>query len=126
MESGIVHPRMTYSAELIAVAAAVTLPTLVIAVAHFCDVDFGGDLSHFLFLCLVGIQTVLYRLLPVPRRHRTVFFTTMALMLVYVAALAVALVAGIYPLWVLVLPLSAPVVYVTVRAIVKSKKRKGK
>ena len=126
MTAGLTKPHITYIAELVAVAAAVTLPTLAAAVCRFCDVDFGGDLSHFLFLCLVGLQTAIYRSAPLPRRHSTVFFTTLALVLVYVAALAVALAAGLRLLWALVIPLACPATYLAVRAVLKRTKRAGK
>ena len=119
MESGIITPHTTYLSELIAVAAAVTLPTLAAAVCRFCDLDFGGDMSHFLLLCLVGLQTVIYRSSPLPRKDRTVFLTTMILILAYVAALAVALSAGLRPIWALAVPLTSPVLYLAVRPIVK-------
>ena len=119
MESGIITPHTTYLSELIAVAAAVTLPTLAAAVCRFCDLDFGGDMSHFLLLCLVGLQTVIYHSSPLPRKDRTVFLTTMALILAYVAALAVALSAGLHPIWALAVPLTSPVLYLAVRPIVK-------
>jgi hypothetical protein len=119
MESGIAAPHKTYLAELIAVAAAVALPTLAAAICRFCDADFGGDMSHFLLLCLVGLQTVIYRSSPLPRRDRTVFFTTMALALAYVAALAVALSAGLRPIWALAVPLASPVLYLAVKAIAR-------
>ena len=127
MESGIAAPHKTYLAELIAVAAAVALPTLAAAICRFCDADFGGDMSHFLLLCLVGLQTVIYRASPLPRRDRTVFFTTMALALAYVAALAVALSAGLHPIWALAVPLASPLLYLAVRPIVKhAVTRKGR
>ena len=126
MEAGISTPLTTYFRELIAVTVAVTLPTLAVAICRFCDVDFGGDMSHFLILCLAGLQLVLYRGTPLPRRDRTVFFTTMALILYYVAALAVALAAGLNPLWALAIPLACPVLYLAVRPLIKGSGRRGK
>ena len=126
MEAGITTPLTTYFRELIAVTVAVTLPTLAVAICRFCDVDFGGDMYHFLILCLAGLQLVLYRGTPLPRRDRTVFFTTMALILYYVAALAVALAAGLNPLWALAIPLACPVLYLAVRPLVKGSGRRGK
>jgi hypothetical protein len=58
-----------------------------------------------------------YRLAPLPRRDRSVFFTTLTLALIYVAALAIALGAGLGLLWSLVLPLTAPAIYVTVKSV---------
>ena len=43
----------------------------------------------------------------------------MALALAYVAALAVALSAGLHPIWALSVPLASPVLYLTVRAIAR-------
>ena len=126
MESGISTPHITYFSELIAIAVAVTLPILAVAVCRFCDVDFGGDTAHVPFLCLVGLQLVIYRSAPLPRRDRTVFLTTMVLILVCVAALAVALAAGLRLLWALAVPLASPVLYLAVRSVVKRAKRAGK
>lgn len=87
-------------------------------------------MSHFLLLCLVGLQTVIYRSSPLPRRDRTVFLTTMILILAYVAALAVALSAGLHPIWALAVPLASPLLYLAVRPAVKHavarKSRSGK
>ena len=124
--AGISKPLHTYFSRLVAVAAAVSLPVLAVAVCRFCDVDFGGDMAHFLFLCLAGLQLALYRSVPLPRRHRTVFFTTLALVLVYVAALAVALASGLHLLWALAIPPACPAVYLAVSAALKSSGRAGK
>jgi hypothetical protein len=127
LESGIIPPHVTYLGELIAVAAAVTLPVLAVAVCRFCDPDLGGEMAHFLLLCLAGLQTVIYRSLPLPRKDRTVFLTTMALVLAYVAALAAALASGLWPIWALAAPLASPVLYLTVRPAVKhAMARKGR
>lgn len=125
-ESGITTPHVTYRPELIALAAAVALPVTAAAVCRFCDVDFGGSMTHFLTLCLVGLQTVICRASPLPRRERGVFLTTMALVLIYVAALAVALAGGLYPLWALALPLLSPALYLILRAAVGRRKGAGK
>lgn len=117
MEAGILSPLTTYRNGLIATAAAVAVPVLTAAVCRFCDLDFGGDLAHYLFLCLVGLQTAIYRTDSLPPRDRTVFFTTLALVLVYVGALGIALGAGLGLIWSLVLPLTAPAVYVAVKLI---------
>lgn len=117
MDAVIARPHMTHRNSLIAVAAATSVPTLIAAVCRFCNVGFGGDPTHYLFLCLVGLQLAIYRADPLPKRDRTVFFTTLALVLTYVAALAVALGAGLGLLWTLVLPLTAPAVYLAVKLI---------
>jgi len=74
-------------------------------------------------LCLVGLQLAIYRSSPLPRRDGTVFVTTMALLLFYVAVLAVALTAGLYPLWALAIPLASPAVYLMVFLILKRARR---
>ena len=89
------------------------------------DLDFGGDLTHFFTLCLIGLQLAIYRAAPLPRRDRTVFFTTLAMALIYVAALAVALGAGLGLLWSLVIPLTAPAVYLVVKLILDRVTAKG-
>lgn len=125
MESAVKNPHVTHRSGLIAVAAATAIPTLAASICHYCDLDFGGDPAHFLFLCLIGLQLAVYRAAPLPRRDRTVFFTTLALVLTYVAALAVALGAGLGLLWSLVLPLISPAVYLLVKLILDRVTAKG-
>ncbi len=110
-------PHITHRNGLIAVVAAAAVPSLTAAVWYYLTPDMGGDPAHFLCLCLLGLQTVIYRLAPLPRRDRTVFFTTLALVLIYVAALAVALGAGLGLILSLVLPLLSPAVYLSVKLV---------
>ena len=126
MEQGITSPHVTYFSQLVAVLAAVSLPTLAVAVCRFCDVDFGGDPSHILFLCLVGLQLAMYRSSSLPRCDGTVFVTTMGLIVFYLGILAVALIAGLNLLWAMAVPLTTPLIYLTVFYIVKRVKRSGK
>ena len=119
MEQGITKPHQTYFSELVAVIAAVTLPTLAIAVCRFCDVDFGADPSHILFLCLVGLQLAIYRSSRLPRRDAAVFVTTMGLTLFYVSVLVVALLTGIRPLWALAVPPASLLIYLSVFFVVR-------
>jgi hypothetical protein len=102
---------------LIAVAVATAVPTLIAAVFHYLTLDMGGDPARYLLLCLLGLQTAVYRLSPLPRRERSVFFTTLALVLTYVAALAFAVASGLGLLWTLAMPLLSPVLYLTVKLI---------
>jgi hypothetical protein len=125
MEAVVKNPHITHRAGLIAVAAATAVPTLAAAICHYCDLDFGGDPTHFLFLCLMGLQLAVYRAAPLPRRDRTVFFTTLALALTYVAALAVALGAGLGLLWALVIPVVSPAVYLIVKLVAERVTAKG-
>jgi hypothetical protein len=125
MEAVVKNPHITHRAGLIAVAAATAVPTLAAAICHYCDLDFGGDPTHFLFLCLMGLQLAISRAAPLPRRDRTVFFTTLALALTYVAALAVALGAGLGLLWALVIPVVSPAVYLIVKLVAERVTAKG-
>ena len=125
MEAVVKNPHITHRAGLIAVAAATAVPTLAAAICHYCDLDFGGDPTHFLFLCLIGLQLAIYRAAPLPHRDRTVFFTTLALALTYVAALAVALGAGLGLLWALVIPVVSPAVYLIVKLVAERVTAKG-
>lgn len=125
-ESGITTPHVTYRAELIALAAAVALPVIAASICRFFDMDFGGSMTAYLTLCLVGLQTVIYRTSPLPRRERGVFLTTMALVPAYAAALAVALAGGLYPLWALAVPLASPTLYLILRAAAGRFKGAGK
>jgi hypothetical protein len=124
MEAGITTPWRAYRNGLVAVAVAIAVPVLAAAVCRFCNVGFGGDMTHYLFLCLVGLQTAVFRTSGLPRRDRTVFFTTLGLVLIWFAALAVALGAGLAPLWALAIPLASPILYTAVRLIADTLGRK--
>ena len=117
MESGIMTPWRTYRNGLIAVAAGVSVSVLAASVCRFCGIEFGGDMAHYLFLCLAGLQLAVFRTSGLPRRDRAVFFATLGLALVWIAALAVALGAGLALLWTLAIPLASPLIYVTVKLI---------
>ncbi len=125
IDTGLVNPLQAYRSGLLAVAAATAVPVLVAAVCRFCNIEFGGDMTHYLFLCLVGLQTAVFRTTGLPRRHRTVFFTTLGLVLIWFAALAVALGAGLFPLWALVLPVTSPLIYAAVKLIADKIAGKG-
>jgi hypothetical protein len=117
MEDTVAKPLALHRGGLIAVAVSTAVPVLTAAVCRYLTVDFGGDPVHYLTLCLLGLQPAIYRLSPLPRRNRSVFFTTLLLALSYVAALAIALGAGLGLLWSLVLPLSTPALYVAVKLV---------
>lgn len=119
LDKGIRRPYLTHKGALIAAASGAALPWLVAFIAALCDVEFGGDMAYFGLLCLFGLQIALFRLDRLPRRNSTVFFTTLGLALVYVGALAAALVAGLSPLWAIILPLTAPVSCVAVDLILR-------
>lgn len=119
LDKGLLRPYITHKHTLIAAASGAALPWVVVGVAALCDVEFGGDLIYFGLLCLFGLQIALFRLDRLPRRNSTVFFTTLGFALAYVGALAAALVAGLAPLWAIILPLTAPAVCVVVDLILR-------
>lgn len=114
-----VAPRLpgSYLPEMIAAAVGAALPWVIAGIAALCEVNFGGDLIHYGLLCTVGLQLAIFRTAPLPHRDSTVFFATFGLALVYVGALAAALVAELSPLWTLCMPLVAPAAYLLTRAI---------
>jgi hypothetical protein len=103
--------------ELIAVAVGSVLPWIIAGVAALCEVEFGRELVSYGLLCTLGLQLAVFRTAPLPRRDSTVFFATFGLVLVYVGALAVALVAELSPIWTLCVPLAAPLAYLLTRWI---------
>ena len=115
--------------DVVAVLVSSVLPWGVAGIASLCGAEFGGDLLYFGLLCTLGLQMAVFRSGRLPRRNSTVFFATFGLALVYVGALAAALVGELTPLWTLCIPLTAPAAYlltlVIARAVAK-KKEKGK
>ncbi len=109
------RPWLTHRNSLIAAAVAIALPWGVAGIAKLCHVEFGADLTYYGALCLLGLQLALFRTEHLPRRDRSVFFATLALVLLYVGALAVALAAGLHILWAIVLPPVMPLAYVAIR-----------
>ena len=103
--------------ELIAAVNGAVVPWIVAGIAALVDVEFGGDLLYYGMLCTVGLQLAVFRTERLPKRDSTVFLTTFGLILIYVGALAAALVGDLHPLWTLALPLTAPVGYLLSRAI---------
>ena len=103
--------------ELIAAVIGAVVPWIVAGIAALVDVEFGGDLLYYGMLCTVGLQLAVFRTERLPKRDSTVFLTTFGLILVFVGALAAALVGDLHPLWTLALPLTAPVGYLLSHAI---------
>lgn len=129
LDAGITRPHVTHRAEMIAVAISAALPWAVAGIATLFRATFGGDLLYYGLLCTFGLQLALFLTDRLPRRNSTVFFTSLALGLAYVGALAAALVGGLTLLWALVLPLMSPAVYVILRAILShlmSNPKKGR
>ena len=119
LDKGLLRPYLTHKGALIAAVTGATIPWLVAFIAALCDVEFGGDMAYFGLLCLFGLQIAVFRLDRLPHRYSAIFFTTLGLVLTYVGALAAALVAGLSPLWAIVLPLTAPVACVIVDLILR-------
>ena len=109
--------------EMIAAAVGAVLPWVVAGIAALCDVDFGGDLLYYGLLCTAWLQLAVFRTDKLPRRDSSVFFATLALVLICVGALAASLVGGLRPLWSICLPLVAPLGYVAARAIALAVKK---
>ena len=102
--------------EVIAAAVGAILPWLVAGIAALCEVEFGGNLTYYGLLCVVGLQLAIFRTAKLPKRDSSVFLTTLALALIYVGSLAAALGSGLHPLWSLGMPLTAPAAYLLARA----------
>ncbi len=114
MDSGLTRPWITHRYRLIAVAVAAAVPWIIAGVAKLCHVSFGADLTYYGLLCLLSLQIAIFRMDHPPRRDRTALLTTLALVLLYVGALAISLGAGLGLMWSLLLPLVAPLLYVGV------------
>ena len=117
LDADITRPPDTHRAELIAATAGAVLPWLIAGIAALCGAEFGGDLLYYGLLCTFALQLAIYRSDRLPRRDSTVFFTTLALALAYVGALAAALGSGLSLMWALLLPLVAPTVYLAARLV---------
>lgn len=104
MTQGLLRPWLTYRGRLIAVGVATGLPWLVLFVIKLVGLPVGTEFAYFGALCLFGLQVVLFRAPDLPRKNRTVFLTTLALVLLYVGALAAALGGGLHPLVALFVP----------------------
>lgn len=104
MDHGLDRPWLTYRGRLIAVALSAVLPWIAAGIAKLLDADFGADLVYFGALCTFGLQVALFRAERLPRRNSTVFFTTLALVLLYIATVAASIGSGLSLLWALLIP----------------------
>lgn len=116
-EENVARPLSAYLFEIIAAAVGAALPWGVAAVAQLCGAEPVGDLLYYGLLCTVILQLAVFRSDRLPRRSSVVFMTVLALGLIWIGALAAALVGGLRPLWALCLPLSALVGYLPIYAI---------
>ncbi len=125
-EETIARPLTAYLPEIVASVVGAALPWGVAGIARLCGAEPVGDLLYYGLLCTLILQVAVFRTDSLPRRSSVVFMATLALGLVWVGALATALVGGLRPLWALVLPLSTLAGYLPVyaigRAVAKRKK----
>ncbi len=115
---GLTPPFRALRPRWILSAVSAAIPWIIAFVASLLEVDFGAGLTLYGLVCLAALQPAVLRSIRLPRRNRTAFFTTCILLLLYVAALAVALAAGLGLLWALVFPLVGPIVYATASWII--------
>ena len=118
---------MSRSFSAISAASGIAVPWVAVGIAALTGASFGGDLTYFGLLSTVALQIAVFRVPPLPKRDRGIFFATLAAALFYVGSLGAALAAGLSPVWALLVPLSAPAVYLALRFILmralKDKKR---
>ncbi len=116
-EETIARPLSAYLTEAVAAAVGAALPWGVAVIAKLCGADPVGDLSYYGLLCTVILQLAVFRSDRLPRRSSVVFLATLTLGMVWIGALAAALVGGLRPLWALILPLSTLVGYLPIYAV---------
>ncbi len=114
---GLACAPMIHRAELIAAAAASVLFWVAAGIAFLCGEEFGGDLAYYGLLGMFALQSVIFLTGCYHRRDSGAFLTALCLVLIFVGALAAALVSGLTLLWALILPPAAAVLYAVLRAI---------
>ncbi len=119
MKDGLGNPWHTHRTLGLVTVGAAALPWIVAGVAKLIGTDFGGELTHYGLLCLLSLQLALFCTDRMSRRDPTVFFGTLAVVLLYVGALAGALGAGLALLWSLVIPAILGVAYGAVLYILR-------
>ncbi len=125
MTVGVEAPWLTRRIELIAIGVAGLLPWLVALVARLAGAGIDRGLEGYALLCLLAMQTALYITLR-PRRDRsgrartdrTYAVTLLALVMIYVGALAAALGMGLHPLYAIAVPPIPALLYTGVSAVV--------
>lgn len=119
LDRGLKTPWITWLPDLIGAAAATLIPWIIVGIANLLSVNFGGDLSYFGLICTVATQVAILRAHRLPAHNRAAFFGTLALVLAYIFAVALALGAGLSFIWVILIPPVAPAAYLAARAIAK-------
>ncbi len=110
-----------HRAELISVSAVAVLLWVAAGLAVLFEAEIGGDLLYYGLLGLLALQLALFFTGHFRREGRrldgAVFLTGLCLVLVYVGALAAALVSGLTLLWALMIPPVGALAYVALRAV---------
>lgn len=122
---GLTRPHKTFLSDLAAAAAAAVLPWIIVGVAALTNHSFGASTAYIAFLSLIGTQIVLFLTGHPSRRNRLTFVVILTMVCLYVGGLAVALGAGLHPLWSLLCPLVSPVAYLAVRCVFSMTRRLG-
>ena len=87
------------------------------ATASLFRVKFGGDLRYFGLLCILGLQLAVFCTGRLPRRDNASFMAAVAMAVLYVGAVALALINRLALLWALAVPAAAPATYLLLRLI---------
>ncbi len=120
---GLTAPWKTHGRHLIMAAAVSILAVSMVQIAHFAGVSLGNTAVYYAILCLLGLQFAVYVTgfgHAAGKEHRsgsTSFFVGLMLALFYMAGLAVALGAGLPPLWALLFPLIPALVYFLINSV---------
>jgi len=121
LDEGLTAPWATWRNDLIAAVIGSVIPWIAAGVCYLCGVSFGGDLVYFGALCIVAIQLACFRLDKLPRKNRTAFLGTLAMVLLYIgifaAALGTAQEVKSFLWWTLPLPPVVAFLYVGLRTL---------
>ena len=126
-EEALIAPLRSNRKYLIMNAASAVAPWIVAAIAVLAGVGIERHLALYGLLNLIGLQLAAFLQLNLPRKDRTVFFTTMAMIFVYIGALAVALADGLHIVWAILIPPIGPLRCVISDGVLKYlSRRRGK
>ena len=126
-EEALIAPLRSNRKYLIMNAASAVAPWIVAAIAVLAGAGIERHLALYGLLNLIGLQLAAFLQLNLPRKDRTVFFTTMAMIFVYIGALAVALADGLHIVWAILIPPIGPLRCVISDGVLKYlTRRKGK
>ena len=116
-ESSLRRLWLRYRTELWSAVIGAAFPWVVMEIACLFGARVNGDPRYYGFLCIIGLQFVIFRADRLPGRDRRVFMTTLILGLLFVGCLAAALASGLSALWVIPVPLTVPRIYLGARSI---------